>query len=146
VESTDDSDGRNLDGTGSPKPGRFRDGVGWEEFAGYSRAAKVGPFVAVSGTTAHGPDGRALHEGDTYQQTLHCLSECIAAVESLGARREGIVRTRILLGPGASWQDAARAHASMLGDVAPANSMYEVSRLIGDGFLVEVELDAVATS
>ncbi|MCW3839556.1 DUF885 family protein [Micromonospora yasonensis] len=132
-------------GTAAPGP-RFRDGTGWEEAAGYSRAARQGTSIAVSGTTAHGPDGAALHPGDTYAQTVECLRRAVAAVEKLGGARTSVLRTRLLLAPEADWQEAARAHAEVLGDVAPANSTYVVGSLIGPGFLVEVEVDAEAVS
>ena len=59
-----------------------------------------------------------------------------------GARPDQVLRTRLLLAPGADWRAAARAHADVLGEVAPANTTLFVSGLVGEGFLVEVELDA----
>ena len=115
-----------------------RDGSGWEDSAGYSRAA----HIAVSGTTATGPDGQALHPGDTYGQTVEALGRALRAVEALGGQVEDVVRTRLYLSPDADWKAAARAHAERLGEVAPANTILHVARLIGDGFLVEVEIDA----
>ncbi|GLX97275.1 hypothetical protein Hesp01_52250 [Herbidospora sp. NBRC 101105] len=119
-----------------PSVSRFKDGSGWEEQAGYSRAAREGDLIAVSGTTADGPDA--------YAQTLEALRRGVAAVEALGGSRTTVFRTRLLLTPDADWEQAARAHAEVFGDVAPANSTYVVGALIGDGFLVEVEIDAKA--
>ena len=36
-----------------------------------------------------------------------------------------------------------RAHQEAFADVTPATSMVEVSRLIGDGMLIEIEADAI---
>lgn len=119
-----------------------RDGSGWEEAAGYSRAVRRSGRIAVSGTTATGPDGRTLHPGDTYAQARAALERAIAAVEALEGHVEDVVRTRLYLSPAADWEAAARAHAELLGKVAPANTMLRVAGLIGDGFLVEVEMDA----
>jgi enamine deaminase RidA (YjgF/YER057c/UK114 family) len=119
-----------------------RDGSGWEESAGYSRAVRRFGRIAVSGTTASGPDGRALHPGDTYRQARTALERAIGAVEALGGSSEDIVRTRLFLSPAADWEAAARAHVELLGKVAPANTMLHVAGLIGEGFLVEVEMDA----
>ena len=121
---------------------RHRDGHGWEEQAGYSRAVRRLGRIAVSGTTATAPDGGALHPGDTYGQALVAFQKAIAAMQALGGGLQDVVRTRIYLAPGAEWQGAARAHAELLGPVAPANTMLYVAGLIGDGFLVEVELEA----
>lgn len=122
---------------------RFRDGTGWQEIGAYSRAVRRGDLIAVSGTTAHGPDGAALFPGDTYGQTLHCLRATLHAVEALGGGVDDVVRTRVLLAPGADWQAATRAHGEVFASAPPANSTYYVAALIGDGFLVEVEADAV---
>jgi enamine deaminase RidA (YjgF/YER057c/UK114 family) len=121
---------------------RHLDGTGWEEQAGYARAAREGTRIAVSGTTAHGPDGAALYPGDTYRQTRHCLDRALRAVRALGGRTEDVLRTRVYLVEGADWRAAARAHAEVFGAVRPANTTLFVHRLVGDGFLVEVEVDA----
>jgi enamine deaminase RidA (YjgF/YER057c/UK114 family) len=123
-------------------PRRLSDGTGLELAAGYSRAARAGCCVAVSGTTDTGADGTAAHPGDTHAQTLACLQRAVAAAGALGARPDQVLRTRLLLAPGADWRGAARAHAEVLGAVAPANTTLFVAGLIGEGFLVEVELDA----
>jgi enamine deaminase RidA (YjgF/YER057c/UK114 family) len=121
---------------------RYRDGGGWEQQAGYSRAVRRFGHIAVSGTTATGPDGVALHPGDTYGQTLVALERAIKAVHALGGGLDDVIRTRVYLAPGADWEEASRAHAEVMGSVAPANTMLYVANLIGDGFLVEVELEA----
>lgn len=125
---------------------RYRDDGGWQDAAGYSRAVRRGAVIAVSGTTAHGPDGSALSPGDTYAQTLICLDRVERAIVALGGTLRDVVRTGVYLAPGASWQDAGRAHREVLGDVAPANTTLFVASLIGVGFLVEVEAQAVLAS
>ena len=125
-----------------PGPRRYREGTGLETTAGYSRAVRRAGRIAVSGTTATANDGGALHPGDTYLQTRAALEKALAAVEELGGTRGDVIRTRIFLTPDAGWEAAARAHAELLGEVAPANTMLVVTGLIGDGFLVEVEIDA----
>ncbi|HUZ87644.1 MAG TPA: Rid family hydrolase [Candidatus Baltobacterales bacterium] len=121
---------------------RHRDGRGWEQQAGYSRAVRRFGHIAVSGTTATGADGRAVHLGDTYRQTLVALEGALSAVRALGGTVDDVVRTRVYLAPGADWKEAGRAHAEVMGSVAPANTMLYVANLIGGGFLVEVELEA----
>ena len=131
--------------TGPTPPGvrgnRYRDGAPWETVAGYSRAARAGNVVAVSGTTA--PSGAERFPGDTYGQVRAALEKVIEAVEAFGGSRFDIIRTRVLLVPGADVDDACRAHLELLGDVAPANTLLFVAALIGPGLLVEIEADAV---
>ena len=120
---------------------RFTDGG--EAQAGYCRAVRRGNVVTVSGTTATGPDGAALHPGDTGAQARECLRRVERALAALGAGLDDVVRTVVYLAPGASWQQAADVHREVLGAVGPANTMLYVAGLIGDGFLVEIEAQAV---
>jgi len=122
---------------------RFDDGSGWQEQAGYSRAVRRGNVITISGTTATGPDGAALHPGDTGAQARLCLDRIASALTALGASLDDVVRTVVYLAPGASWEHAAQAHRDVLGAVRPANTMLYVGALIGDGFLVEIEAQAV---
>ncbi len=121
----------------------FTDDAPWQERAGYSRAVRRGNIVMVSGTTATGPDGTALHPGDTGAQARACLGLIEQALAALGAGLPDVVRTVVYLAPGASWEQAAQAHRDVLGAIRPANTMLYVGGLIGDGFLVEIEAQAV---
>ena len=116
---------------------RYRDGGGFERVAGYSRAAREGQLIAVSGTTPLDPGG------DAYEQTGDAIRRALAAVEELGGRREHVIRTRLFLAPGADWEAAAHAHREAFEGVDPANTTLFVAGLIPPGVLVEVELDAV---
>jgi enamine deaminase RidA (YjgF/YER057c/UK114 family) len=122
---------------------RYTDSSGWQEQAGYSRAARRGQVITVSGTTATGPDGAALCPGDTLGQTRICLQRVLAAVAALGGQPADVVRTAVSLTPDANWEEAAEAHREALGQVAPASTMLHVAKLIGEGFCVEVEAMAV---
>ena len=102
-----------------------------------------GDVIAVSGTTANDGHGNALHPGDTAAQTEAALRHALGAVDALGGTIDDVVRTRLLLAPGADWQAAAGVHARLLGAVRPANTTLFVHALVGPDFLVEVEVDAI---
>jgi enamine deaminase RidA (YjgF/YER057c/UK114 family) len=121
---------------------RIRDGGGFGEVAAYSRAVRSGAHVLVSGT-APLEEGRALHLGNSFLQTQAAIRKALAAAAELGATADDVVRTRLLLGPGCDWKEAARAHAEAFGGIDPANTTYYVGGLIPEGALVEVELDAI---
>jgi enamine deaminase RidA (YjgF/YER057c/UK114 family) len=114
----------------------YREGGGFEEAAAYSRAVRIGQHVAVSGTAP-------LENGDVYAQTREAIGRALAAAGKLGAMKEDVLRTRLLLAPGCDWEGAVRAHAEAFAGVDPANTTYFVSGFIPDGVLVEFELDAV---
>lgn len=122
---------------------RVPDAGGFGEEAGYSRAVRHGRMVAVSATAAL-EGGRVLHPGDAYSQTRHALELALAAAAELGATREGVLRTRLLLAPGCDWRAAVRAHGEIFAEHPPANTTYFAGALIPEGALVEVELDALA--
>jgi enamine deaminase RidA (YjgF/YER057c/UK114 family) len=116
----------------------YREGGGFEEVAAYSRAVRIGHYVAVSGTAAR-------EGGDVYEQTREAIARALAAAVELGASKEDVLRTRLLLTHGCDWKGAIRAHAEAFAGVEPANTTYFVSGFIPDGVLVEVELDAIVT-
>lgn len=122
---------------------RVQSGAPWEGKVGYSRAIRAGRFVAVSGTTAIGEDGELVGEDDMYAQTKRCIEIIAAALESAGGGLPDVVRTRMFVTDIDRWDEAGRAHQEAFGDVMPAATMVEVSRLIDPRMLVEVEADAV---
>ena len=114
----------------------YREGGGFEEAAAYSRAVRIGSHVAVSGTAARAG-------GDAYAQATEALGRALAAAKELGAEREDVLRTRLLLADGCDWEGVIRAHREAFDGVNPANTTYFVGGFIPEGVLVEVELDAV---
>jgi enamine deaminase RidA (YjgF/YER057c/UK114 family) len=114
-----------------------------EPIIGFSRAVRSGAHIAVAGTAPIGPDGRAAHPGDVYEQTRTCLAIAIKAIEAAGGRKEDAVRTRIMVTDIERWRDAARAHGEVFGDVRPACTFVAVSRFIDPEWLVEIEVDCI---
>lgn len=116
-------------------------GTIWERFAGYSRAVKVGNQIHVSGTTAtHGTD--QIGGNDAAAQTHFIIDKVEAAIESLGGTLADVVRTRIFVNDLKDWQVVAEAHGERFRGIDPANTLVE-AKLVGDGYLVEIEADAV---
>lgn len=110
---------------------------------GFSRAVRVGPYIAVAGTAPIGADGRAAHTGDFYAQTKMCIEIAIKAVEEAGGKLEDVLRTRIMLIDIEQWREAARAHGEVFSEIRPVCTFVQVSRFIDPEWLVEIEMDCV---
>lgn len=116
-------------------------GTVWEDFAGYSRAVKDGNRIYVAGTTATHGD-RMIGGTDPAAQTHFVIDKIQGAIESLGGSLADVVRTRIFVNNLDDWELVARVHGNRFAGINPANTLVE-ARLVGDGYLVEIEAEAV---
>lgn len=120
---------------------RISSGSPYEEPIGFSRAMKAGNRILVSGTAPIAEDGSAAFPGDVYRQTLRCLEIIEEAITEAGGRLEDVVRTRVYLKDADTWKEAGRAHGKFFGEIRPASTFIEVSRLIDPDWLVEIEAE-----
>ena len=124
---------RKLISSGSP----------FEPTIGFSRAVRVGPHIAVSGTAPIAPGGGTASPGDLYGQTKHCLEIIEKAINDAGGKREHVVRTRMFLKEINNWQEAGRAHGEFFGGIRPASTMIQIVQAIDPSWLIEIEADAI---
>jgi len=118
----------------------------YEDVIGFSRAVRVGDLVFVSGTVAWGPNGKLVGKGDVYAQAKQTLANIEGYLREAGASLRDVVRTRIYLIDIDRWQEVARAHREAFGDVRPASSLLEISRLAEPEMLVEIEAVAILST
>ena len=102
-------------------------GSDFESTVGYSRAVRVGPHVAVAGTTGPGT------AGDIGAQTREALRRIEIALNEAGAALSDVVRTRIYVTDISRWREVAAVHAEVFGEIRPAATMVEVAALIAPG-------------
>ncbi|MBO3700647.1 RidA family protein [Roseivirga sp. E12] len=120
----------------------YSSGSPWEDIVGYSRAVKVGNTIEVTGTVAD-HEGQLLGGNDPYLQTKYSLDKIKATLESAGASIEDVVRTRMFVTNIDDWEAIGKAHQEVFGEIKPCTTMVEVSRLIDDKYLVEIEATAI---
>jgi enamine deaminase RidA (YjgF/YER057c/UK114 family) len=144
-------------------------GSDFESAVGYSRAVRVGPYIAVAGTTGPGPAeaqlptspprrsaaGGAPTPGrtgphrqrahDIGAQTREALRRIEIALGQAGATLHDVIRTRIYVTDISRWREVAAVHSEVFGEIRPAATMVEVAALIAPDLLVEIEADAYVT-
>jgi enamine deaminase RidA (YjgF/YER057c/UK114 family) len=120
---------------------RALSGTVWEGLAGFARAVRKGDRIIVSGTTATHRD-RLVGGSSAASQAHFCLDKIEGAIQSLGGTREDVVRTRVYVADADVAEAVSRAHGARLGHVQPANTLVRAG-LIGEGYLVEMEAEAV---
>ena len=121
----------------------FSSGAKWEPIVGYSQAVRIGPWIAVAGTTAVDEQGLVIASRDAYGQAVYILGKIETTLTKAGARVDDVVRTRIFLSNMDDWQAVGRAHAEFFRDIRPASTMVQVGRLVDPNLLVEIEADAI---
>ncbi|HEY0459901.1 MAG TPA: RidA family protein [Pyrinomonadaceae bacterium] len=121
---------------------KYSSGAKWEQVVGYSRAVKAGSRIYVTGTTATDENSHVVGVGDAYAQTVQTIKNIETALKALGASLENVVRTRMFVTDISRWEQYGRAHGEFFGEIMPATTMIEVSKLIDPEMLIEIEADA----
>ena len=119
-------------GSGSP----------WENVVGYSRAVRVGNMIEVAGTTAMDGD-KLIGKGDVYAQTVFIFKKIEKALIEAGASLKDVVRTRMFIVDISRWEEAGKAHGEIFKNIKPVATMVEISKLINEDLLIEIEVTAV---
>ena len=108
---------------------------------GYSRAMRHGNVIAVTGCVGINADGS--YDKSVEKQALRSLAIIQAAIEALGGKIEDVIRTRMFVTDVTKWQEVAKAHGKIFGEIRPATTIVEVAKLIDGDAQIEIEADAI---
>ncbi len=117
-------------------------GAKWEEIFGYSRAVRVGNVIEVAGTTAVDENSEVVAEGDMYAQAKYVLQKIEWAIQEAGGQMTDVVRTRVFLTDFGLFDELARAHHEVFGEIKPASTAVE-AKMVDARMLVEIEATAI---
>lgn len=118
-------------------------GTVWEKKYGYSRAVKVGNMVFVAGTTAVDDNGEVVGPGDMYTQTDFIYKKIAKALQQAGATMAHVVRIRTFITDMGRYEEVLKSQGEVFENIRPAATLVEVTALIDERLLVEIEVDAV---
>jgi enamine deaminase RidA (YjgF/YER057c/UK114 family) len=118
-------------------------GSKWEPILGYSRAVRSGNVIAVTGSVGIDADG--TYSPSLADQTRRSLAIVRAAVEALGGRVEQVIRTRMYVTDVSKWEEVAKVHGEVFGEIRPATTIVQVARLIDAEAQIEIEADVIVS-
>ena len=123
----------------------YSSGTPWESIAGYSRVVRVGNIIEVAGTTAVDTEGQVVGAGDISKQTDYIFNKIRNALNDAGSKMSDVIRTRMYLTDINDWETVARVHGDIFSDIKPVSTLVEVSGLIDEELLIEIEVSAVVS-
>ncbi len=123
----------------------YSSGAPWESIAGYSRAVRIGNIIEVAGTTAVDTEGQIVGAGDIGVQTDYVFNKISKALNDAGSKMSDVIRTRMYLTDINDWETVARVHGDIFSDIKPVSTLVEVSGLIDEELLIEIEVSAVVS-
>lgn len=115
----------------------------WVDKVGYCRAKRVGNNIYISGTVANDNNGNPIGIDDARLQTRAILEKFKEIMEYFESSLDSIVRTRIFTTDISRWEEIGAVHGEFFREIKPTTTMVEVSRLIRDEYLVEIEAEAI---
>jgi enamine deaminase RidA (YjgF/YER057c/UK114 family) len=102
---------------------------------------RAGDQDFVGATVGRNSDGSAAT--GPYAQARRELEIIETALIEAGGSLDDVVRTRIFVTDFGSFDEIARVHRDVFGEIRPATSMVQISALIDPAYVLEIEADAV---
>ncbi len=125
---------------------RFTNPASMPPAAGYSHVAEVtgGKTIYISGQIALDRDGKLVGEGDMRAQAEQVFANLKAALDSVGATFDSVVKLNFYLLDITHIQAVREVRDRYVNtQYPPASTAVEIRRFVRDGLLIEVDAVAV---
>jgi 2-iminobutanoate/2-iminopropanoate deaminase len=111
----------------------------------YSHAVKVkgNELLFISGMTARDSQGNLVGKGDMKRQTQQILENIKVILDRVGATFDNIVKVTIFITDMSHFKDIHEVRAKYFKKDFPASTLVQVSRLVDEDMLIEIEAFAV---
>jgi 2-iminobutanoate/2-iminopropanoate deaminase len=111
----------------------------------YSEAVKVkgNNLLFISGITARDPQGAIVGKGDMKRQTEQVLENMKRILDSVGATFDHIVKVTVFVTDLSHFKEIHEVRAKYFKKDYPASTLVQVSRLVHEDMLIEIEAIAV---
>jgi reactive intermediate/imine deaminase len=112
---------------------------------GYTHVVEVrrGRTIYISGQVPLDTSGNIVGAGDFAAQTRQVFENLKAALASVGATFDNVVKNNMYLTDMGNIQTLREIRLQYYGKNAPASTLVEISRLARPEFMIEIELIAV---
>jgi 2-iminobutanoate/2-iminopropanoate deaminase len=117
-----------------------------EPISHFSDAILAGDTLYVSGLVATDASGNIVGVGDVVEQTRQILGNLRLVLEAAGAEPQDVVKLTIFMRDVAQRPLINPIRQEFFGAHRPASTLVEVSRLVRDELLLEIEAVAVLSS
>jgi 2-iminobutanoate/2-iminopropanoate deaminase len=111
----------------------------------YSEAVKVkgNELLFISGITARDQNGAIVGKGNMKRQTEQVLENMKRVLDSVGATFDNIVKVTVFVTDLSHFKEIHEVRARYFKKDYPASTLVQVSRLVHEDMLIEIEAIAV---
>ena len=114
-----------------------------EPLSHYADAVLAGRTLYVSGLVAFDERGQVVGKGDVEEQTRQIFRHLRSILEAAGGRSSDVVKVTVFMRDVAMRPRINPVRQEFFGEHRPASTLVEVSRLVHDDLLLEIEAVAV---
>ena len=114
-----------------------------EPISHFTDAVLAGRTLYISGLVSVDEQGRVVGKGDVVAQARQVFRHLRSVLEAAGAAPGDVTKVTVFMRDAGQRPDINPLRQEFFGDHRPASTLVEISRLVNDDFLLEIEAVAV---